>query len=63
MGGIVISRSLRVAGDEMDQDVIEYIRSKYNLFIGEQMAEKVKVAIGSAYPLQEEKLPLSVAGT
>jgi len=56
MGGIVISRSLRVAGDEMDQDVIEYIRSKYNLFIGEQMAEKVKMAIGSAYPLQEEKI-------
>lgn len=55
MGGVVISRSLRVAGDELDQDVIEYIRSKYNLFIGEQMAEKVKIAIGSAYPLNEEK--------
>lgn len=55
MGGIVISRSLRVAGDEMDQDIIEYLRGKYNLFIGEQMAEKVKIAIGSAYPLQEEK--------
>jgi rod shape-determining protein MreB len=54
-GGIVISRSLRVAGDELDQDIIEYIRSKYNLFIGEQMAEKVKIAIGSAYPLNEEK--------
>ncbi len=50
MGGIVISRSLRVAGDELDQDIIEYLRSKYNLFIGEQMAEKVKIAIGSAYP-------------
>ncbi len=55
MGGVVISRSLRVAGDELDQDIIEYIRSKYNLFIGEQMAEKVKIAIGSAYPLKEEK--------
>lgn len=54
-GGVVISRSLRVAGDELDQDVIEYIRSKYNLFIGEQMAEKVKIAIGSAYSLREEK--------
>jgi len=54
-GGIVISRSLRVAGDELDQDIIEYVRSKYNLFIGEQMAEKVKIAIGSAYPLKEEK--------
>jgi rod shape-determining protein MreB len=55
-GGIVISRSLRVAGDELDQDIIEYVRSKYNLFIGEQMAEKVKIAIGSAYPLKEEKV-------
>ena len=55
MGGIVISRSLRVAGDELDQDIIEYIRSKYNLFIGEQMAEKIKMALGSAYPLKEEK--------
>lgn len=55
LGGVVISRSLRVAGDELDQDIIEYIRNKYNLFIGEQMAEKVKIAIGSAYPLKEEK--------
>lgn len=54
-GGIVISRSLRVAGDELDQAIIEYVRSKYNVFIGEQMAEKVKIAIGSAYPLKEEK--------
>ena len=55
MGGIVVSRSLRVAGDELDQDIITYIRNKYNLFIGERMAEQVKIAIGSAYPLPEEK--------
>lgn len=55
-GGIVVSRSLRVAGDEMDQDIIEYIRGKYNLFIGEQMAERVKISVGSAYPLKEEKI-------
>jgi rod shape-determining protein MreB and related proteins len=55
MGGIVVSRSLRVAGDEMDQDNITYIRNKYNLFIGERMAEQVKMNIGSAYPLSEEK--------
>jgi rod shape-determining protein MreB len=55
MGGIVASRSLRVAGDEMDQDIINYVRNKYNLLIGERMAEKVKIAIGSAYPLREEK--------
>lgn len=61
MGGVVVSRSLRVAGDEMDQDVINYIRNKYNLLIGERMAEKVKIAIGSAYPLKEEKT-MSVRG-
>lgn len=55
MGGIVISRSLRVAGDEMDQDIIAYIRNKYNLLIGERMAERVKINLGSAYPLREEK--------
>jgi rod shape-determining protein MreB len=61
MGGIVISRSLRVAGDELDQDIIDYLRNKYNLFIGERMAEKVKLAIGSAYPLKEE-LTFNVRG-
>lgn len=55
MGGIVVSRSLRVAGDEMDTDIISYARNKYNLLIGERMAERVKVTIGSAYPLREEK--------
>jgi rod shape-determining protein MreB and related proteins len=55
MGGIVVSRSLRVAGDELDQDIINYIRNKYNLFIGERMAEQTKMQIGSAYPLPQEK--------
>jgi rod shape-determining protein MreB len=55
MGGVVVSRSLRVAGDELDQDIINYIRNKYNLFIGERMAEKVKINIGSAYPMKEER--------
>ncbi|MBI5291012.1 MAG: rod shape-determining protein [Chloroflexi bacterium] len=55
MGGIVVSRSLRVAGDEMDMEIIGYARNKYNLLIGERMAERVKIAIGSAYPLREEK--------
>lgn len=54
MGGVVVSRSLRVAGDEMDQDIVDYIRNKHNLLIGERMAERVKIAIGSAYPLKEE---------
>lgn len=55
MGGLVVSRSLRVAGDELDQDIITYIRNKYNLFIGERMAENVKIQIGSAYPLPTER--------
>jgi rod shape-determining protein MreB and related proteins len=55
MGGIVVSRSLRVAGDELDQEIITYIRNKYNLFIGERMAEQVKIVVGSAYPLPNEK--------
>jgi rod shape-determining protein MreB len=58
MGGVVISRSLRVAGDEMDQDIVQYIRNKYNLLVGERMAEQSKMSIGSAYHLQEEKTML-----
>jgi len=54
LGGIVVSRSLRVAGDEMDEDIIQYARQKYNLYIGERMAERTKINIGSAYPLPEE---------
>jgi rod shape-determining protein MreB len=61
MGGIVISRSMRVAGDEMDEDIMAYARSKYNLLIGERMAERVKVRVGSAYPLDEE-LTMAVRG-
>ena len=52
MGGIVVSRSLRVAGDEIDQDIINFVRNKYNIFIGERMAEQIKIEIGSAYPLE-----------
>jgi rod shape-determining protein MreB len=54
MGGVVVSRSLRVAGDELDEDILQYIRKKYNLLIGERMAEQVKISIGSAFPLQTE---------
>jgi rod shape-determining protein MreB len=55
LGGIVISRSIRVAGDEMDEDVIQYMRTKHNLLIGEPTAEKVKWEIGSGYPLPQER--------
>ncbi len=55
LGGIVISRSIRVAGDEMDEDIVQYMRTKHNLLIGEPTAEKVKIEIGSAYPLPQER--------
>ncbi|HET6598036.1 MAG TPA: rod shape-determining protein [Anaerolineales bacterium] len=55
MSGVVASRSLRVAGDEMDQDIVQYLRNKYNLLVGEGIAEQIKWKIGSAYPLQPEK--------
>ena len=55
MGGVVSSRSLRVAGDELDEDIIQYIRNKYNLLIGQRLAEQAKMNIGSAFPLPEEK--------
>ena len=61
MGGVVVSRSLRVAGDELDQDIINYVRNKYNLLIGERMAEQIKIQIGSAYPLETEKT-MSIRG-
>ncbi len=56
LGGIVVSRSSRIAGDEMDQEIVQYARQKYNLLIGDRMAEEVKIAAGSAWPLREEKM-------
>lgn len=55
MSEIVVFRSLRVAGDELDQDIINYVRNRYNLFIGERMAEQAKISIGSAFPMPTEK--------
>lgn len=53
LGGIVASRSLRVAGDEMNQDIINFARDKFNLLLGERTAEEIKIAIGSAIELKE----------
>lgn len=55
LGGMVINRSLRIAGDELDEDIVNYLRLRYGLFIGERTAEEVKVAIGSVMPLKDEK--------
>jgi rod shape-determining protein MreB len=55
LGGIVTARSLRIAGDEMDEAIIQYSRKAYNLLIGERTAEDIKIAIGSAFPQREEQ--------
>jgi rod shape-determining protein MreB and related proteins len=55
LGAVVVSRSLRVAGDEMDTDIVSYVRNKYNLLVGERIAEQLKWDIGSAFPLPVEK--------
>ncbi len=53
LGGIVISKSIRVAGDEMNKNIIQYARENFNLLLGERTAEDVKIKVGSAYPLAE----------
>lgn len=55
LGGIVVSKSIKTAGDEMDEAITRFIRKKYNMMIGERSAEKLKVEIGCAYPFEEEK--------
>jgi len=55
LGGIVLNRSLRVAGDEMDEAIIGYLRVRYSLLIGQTTAEEIKHQIGSAHPMQQEK--------
>jgi len=61
LGGIVIDRSLRVAGDKLNEDIINFAEKEYRLLIGERTAEDVKMSIGSAYPM-EEKSEASICG-
>jgi rod shape-determining protein MreB and related proteins len=61
MAGIVYSRSIRVAGNKMDEDIVQYIKRKYNLLLGERTAEDIKINIGSAFPLEEE-LTMEIKG-
>jgi rod shape-determining protein MreB len=56
LGGIVVSTSIRVAGDEMDQEIITYARQVHNMLIGDRMAEEVKIEAGSAAPLERETM-------
>ena len=54
LGGIVVSRSIRIGGDEQDESIIEWVKKEYNLLLGERTAEQVKMAVGSAYPYHGE---------
>ncbi len=61
LGGVVISRSLRVAGDEMNEDIVRFCRDQFNILVGERTAEEAKIAIGSAFP-GREKLQFTLRG-
>jgi len=61
LGGIVVSRSLRVAGDKLNEDIIQYARDEFNLLLGEKTAEDIKMAVGSAYAL-DQTLETSMRG-
>ena len=55
LGGVVVGKCLKIAGDTMDMDIIRYVRSRYGLAIGEKTAEEIKIALGNAYPTKLEK--------
>jgi rod shape-determining protein MreB len=61
LSGIVFAKSIRIAGDEMDEAIVNYVKRKYNLLIGERTAEQIKIEIGSAFP-QETRQTLDVKG-
>ncbi|MBU2081842.1 rod shape-determining protein [Patescibacteria group bacterium] len=61
LGGIVVSRNLRIAGEKMNDDIIQYVRDEFQLLIGEKTAEKIKISIGSVSPLKE-KLTAPIRG-
>jgi len=61
LGGLVLSKSIRVAGDKIDLSIINYIRRKYNLLIGERVAEEIKISVGTAVEL-DEKLTYNITG-
>jgi rod shape-determining protein MreB len=54
LGGIVVSQSLRVGGDEMDESIVNHVKKEYKLLVGQQTAEEIKLEIGSAYPMKDE---------
>ena len=62
LSGIVYSRSVRIAGDEMDEAIVQYIRKNYNLLVGERRAEEIKIRLGSAYAMGGERRTMEVKG-
>ncbi|WP_457596027.1 rod shape-determining protein [Hydrogenimonas sp.] len=56
LGGLVISKSIRTAGDKIDQAIADYVKRKYNLLIGDRIAEEIKIEVGTALPLEEERV-------
>src|SRR5262249_41259533 len=62
LAGIVYSQSVRIAGDEMDEAIAQYIRKRYNLLVGERRAEELKIKLGSAYTTGGERLTMEVKG-
>ena len=62
LGGIVVNRSIRIAGDEMDEAIVSFMRLKYSLLIGEQTAEDIKISVGSAYPVDKSDRQTVVRG-
>ncbi|OGW26515.1 MAG: rod shape-determining protein [Nitrospirae bacterium GWC2_57_13] len=62
MDGVVYSRAIRVGGDKMDEAIINYIKRKYNLLIGEMMAEQIKLDLGSAYKLDANRQTMEIKG-
>src|SRR5437667_190555 len=62
LSGIVYSKSVRIAGDEMDEAIVQYIKKHYNLLVGERRAEEIKMALGSAYPMGGERRTMEVKG-
>src|SRR6266852_1793230 len=62
LAGIVYAQSVRIAGDEMDEAIVQYTRKHYNLLVGERRAEELKIKLGSAYPTGGERLTMEVKG-
>ena len=62
LGGIVVSKSIRVAGDQLDEAIINYVKKEFNLLIGERTAENIKIQLGSAYEDEEEEITMEIVG-